>query len=79
MDKDYAKKIEILQEKNRKNEIEKAQLEERLNNLKKEKVEIFEELKTYNINDKDTLEAEVSQLEKAIQTQIKELEEILND
>ena len=76
---DYSKKITELQALNKKNEIEKVQLEERLKGLKEEKNKILTELIDYDINDVKELKEKITLLSSEIEAELADIEGKLKD
>ena len=76
---DYSAKITELQALNKKNEIEKVQLEQRLKGLKEEKNKILTELIDYDVNDVKELKEKITQLSSEIEAELTDIEGKLTD
>jgi chromosome segregation ATPase len=74
---DYKEQFDKLQEEINNKKLEKAKLEERLENLTKERTEIFNELKTLDIATPEDLKIEIGKLEKEINEELEKCQKSL--
>ncbi len=74
---EYKKQFDELQESINDKKVEKAKLEERLENLKKEEKQISEDLKELNVP-KEDLDSILETLEKEIQGELEKCQKSLN-
>jgi len=74
---DYKKEFETLQEQINTKKLEKARLEERLENLQKEEKELQENLKELGVTSEE-LEVTISKLEEEIKGELEKCQKSLN-
>lgn len=72
----YLDRVQNLQKKVESNNLEKARLEERENNLEEEEDKLLEQLKVYEITESD-LEGETERIKEEIEKELLKCEEIL--